>query len=164
MVGQCQDLGEMGATAGLSRKETWCDLLFHGVALASRFTETVVSIKLSLLSRNLSSDLQRNKAKPFAQCRSRILNLMIHAHIYPITNSHRYSHHSTIQKHDPEIVLGFFPAIYFCMEFGFWAWPSNDVMEPSRISFEELAEFSLQWVELKPKICPSHVECASAPL
>jgi len=31
---------------------------------------------------------------------------MIHANIYTLTNSYRYSHHSTLWKYDPEIFLG----------------------------------------------------------
>lgn len=77
----------------------------HGVTLASRFMETVVSIKLSLHSRKLQSDLQSNKSKSFTQYKFTILNLMIHANIYAITDSCRYSHHSTLWKYDPEISL-----------------------------------------------------------
>lgn len=94
---------------------------------------------------------------------------MIHANIYPITDPYRCSYYSTIWKYNPEIVLAslcnkncFSPAIYFCMEFCPWAWPSNEVIEASRITFKGLAECSLPWVGLKPKICFSHIKCASA--
>lgn len=91
----------------------------HPVTLASRFTEPIMSIKLSLLSRKLQSNLQSNESKSFTQYKFTILNLMTHASIYTITDSYRYSHHSTLWKYNPEMSLALyviepvFPLPYF---------------------------------------------------
>lgn len=56
----------------------------------------------------------------------------------------------------------FSPAIYFHVKFCPRVWPSNEVIEASRIALEGLAECSLHWVGLKPEICSSHIKRASA--
>lgn len=84
--------------------------------------EPIMSIKLSLLSRKLQSNLQSNEPKSFTQHKLTILNPMTHASIYAITDSYRYSHHSTLWKYNPEMSLALYvieplsPAIFFSPE------------------------------------------------
>lgn len=59
----------------------------------------------------------KEQSQVFCTIQITILNMMIHASIHPIADSHRYSHYATIWKCDPEIVLGFFPAICFAWSF-----------------------------------------------
>lgn len=80
-----------------------------------------MSIKLSLLSRKLQSHLQSNEPT-FTQYKFTMLNPMTHANIYAITDSYRYSHHSTLWKYNPEMSLALyviesvFPCIFFSPE------------------------------------------------